>query len=258
MMTRYEASLDGKMLSDIDPAIYILDIAYGATRFSMAANDKPGRNGQRVTDRRARSTSVTISFAIRDQNTEKRQEICMRVQEWAMKGGYLTTGDKPGKRLAVICDSLPAIDSALKWTKALKMTLTAYEQPLWEDECPRIVGISGTSAQKSMYVPGIGAMARVEAEVKNVSGDTLDALTLTAGGTTFDFTGLALADGETLEIGYDESGLLSILAGGVSKMRCRTAQSDDDLMIKTGEAAQMRIDSGGDVSAIFKARGLWL
>ena len=258
MMTRYEAWLDKKSLSAIDPAIYILDIAYGAPRFAMAANDIPGRNGQRVTDRHAQSTSVTITFEIHERDIARRQEVCSRVQAWAMRGGFLTTNDRRGKRLAVICDSPPAIDSALKWTKAIKMTFTAYEQPFWEDEYPRSVTMSGANVSKSLYAPGFGAQTRVGASVKNQSGGAIDALTLKAGGTTVDFEGLGLADAATLEIGYDENGLLRIRAGDVSKMSCRTAASDDDLMIRTGRTETVSVYADGEVSATFKARGLYL
>lgn len=258
MMTRYEAWLDKKSLSAVDPSVYILDIAYGSPRFAIDTADKPGRNGQHVTGMNARNSSVVITFEIREQDTERRQEVCRRVQAWAMGGGVLTTRDRRGQRLCVICEDPAAISSALKWTQPLKITLTAYEQPFWEDEYPRSASVSGTNATKSLYVPGIGAQTRAEASVKNLSGGTIDALTLKAGGTTFDFVGLGLGAGETLEVGYDENDLLTIRVGDVSKMSCRTAESDDDLMLTTGKSESVSVYSGGEVSATFKARGLYL
>lgn len=258
MMTRYEAWLNKKSLSAIDPAIYIRDIAYDTTRFTATMSDKTGRDGQRVLDRHARSTSVVITIEIHEQDVARRQDVCSRVQAWAMGGGALTTNDKRGRQLNVICDNPPVITSALKWTQTLKITFTAYEQPFWEDEYPRSVPLNGTNVIKSMYVPGIGALTRVTASVKNVSGGTIDSLTLKAGSSTFDFAGLALADGETLTIDYDENGLLRIRAGDVSKMHCRTAESDDELLVETGKAHAMSVTAGGNVNAVFKARGLYL
>lgn len=258
MMTRYEAWLNKKSLSAIDPSIYILDIAYASPRFLTDASDIPGRNGQRVSGRYARTTSVVITIEIHEHDTARRQEVCRRVQAWAMKGGMLTTNDRRGQRLRVICDSPPDIASALKWTQPIKMTMTAYEQPFWEDEFQRSASVSGMNATKAMYVPGIGAQTRVEASAKNLSGSTIDALTLKAGGTTFDFAGLGLGAGETLEIGYDENDLLTIHVGDVSKMSCRTGNSDDDLMLTTGKTENVSVYSGGEVSATFKARGLYL
>lgn len=256
MMTRYEAWLNKKGLSTIDPSIYILDIAYSTPRMMTNTVDIAGRNGQRVISRLARNTSVVITIEIHEQDTARRQDVCRRVQEWAMQGGILTTRDRNGQRLCVICESPPDISSALKWTQALKMTFTAYEQPFWEDENPRSVTISG-AGEKSLYVPGIGAQTRVEATVSNTSGGIVNALTLKAGSTTMAFSGLGLANGAALEIGYDEKGLLTIHSAGVSKLSCRTAVSDDDLMIETGKHEKMSV-SGADVTATFRARGLYL
>lgn len=258
MMTRYEAWLDKKSLSVIDPSIYILDIAYASPRFLTDTSDIPGRNGRRVSGRYARTTSVVITIEIHEHDTARRQEVCRRVQAWAMKGGMLTTNDRRGQRLRVICDSPPDIASALKWTQPIKMTMTAYEQPFWEDEYPRTATLTGTSDSASLYVPGIGAQTRVEASVRNASGGTIEALTLAAGGTTMKFKGLALANGETLEIGYDENDLLTIHVGGTSKMSCRTGDSDDDLMADTGAHVALSVSAGADVSATFRARGLYL
>ncbi len=256
MTTRYEAWLDKKSLSAIDPAIYIRDIAYDAPRFAMTTSSIPGRNGQRIASRHAQSTSVTIAIEIHEQDIAKRQEICQRVQAWAAKGGSLTTNDRRGQRLRVICETPPVIASALKWTQPLKITFTAYEQPFWEDEYPRSVTLNGTGS-KSMYAPGIGVLTRVEVVARNTSGSTVNALTLKAGGTTMVFSGLGLASGETLEIGYDENGLLVIRSGSTSKMKCRTADSDDDLMIETGKNETVSV-SDADVNVTFKARGLYM
>ena len=258
MMTRYEVWLDKKSLSAIDPAIYILDISYGATHFLTTTHDKPGRNGQRVTGRQAQNTSVTVAIEIRERDIARRQDICRRVHEWAILGGMLTTNDRRGQRLAVICDNPPSIGSALKWTQTLKMTFTAYEQPFWEDEYPRAVTIAGKDAEKSLYVGGFGVLARVEAEVKNTSSKTVDALTLKAGGTTFEFAKLGLTAGGTLEIGYDKNDLLYIQTGDESKMHCRTAASDDELMVCTGTAEKMGVHADNEVSVTFKARRLYL
>ena len=258
MVTRYEAQLNHKSLSAIDDAICILDIAYGAPRLATAATDISGRNGQRVSSQRARNTSVEIKFEIHEQDTQRRQEICRRVQAWAMGGGVLTVNDRPRQRLCVICDSPPEISSALKWTQPLKMTFTAYEQPFWEDEYPRTATLSGESDRKTLYVPGIGAETRVEVKVSNTSSTPLDALTITAGGTTMEFEGLGLEAGEVLEIDYDERALLRIHAGGKSKMSCRTAASDDELLLETGKTSEVSVQADGPVSALIRARGLYM
>lgn len=258
MRTRYEAWLNKESLSAIDPSIMILDIAYGEPRFTQVLSDKPGRPGQHLTNRLLRSAQVTISMEIHEQRIEKRQNVCELVNRWAAKGGLLTTNDKRGKQLRVICESPPVIASALKWTQPVRLVFSAYEQPFWEDEYPVMEVLTGANAGASVYVPGIGAQTRAEVSVRNTSGDVLDALTVNAGGTTFDFEELGLADGETLEINHDENGLLRIRVGDVSKMACRTAESDDELLLTTGMWENVEVLAGGEVVATFKARGLYL
>lgn len=257
MRTRYEAWLDKNSLSAIDPAIYIRDIAYESPRFMTVANDIPGRNGQHVTKRYAQSSSVTISFEIHERDVERRQLICQQVQTWAANGGKLTTNDRRGQQLNVICDVLPEISSALKWTQALKITFAAYEQPFWEDEWPDVVTLNANES-KSLYVRGNGAQTRVEVSVTNTSGDVLDALTIEADASVFNLVGLTLANEETLVIDYDENGLLRMRVGEESKMVCRTAESSDDLLMKTGKFNTVSIVADGAVYAVFKVRGLYM
>lgn len=257
MMTRYEAWLDKKSLSAIDPSIYILDISYGEPRFTQTATDVPGRNGQRVTNRHAQSTSVTISLEIHEQDTAWRQDVCRRVQNWAAAGGVLTTNDRRGQQLNVVCERFPEIDSALKWTKPIKMVLTAHDQPFWEDDQARTVTLEGTDVSGELFAPGFGAKTRAEARVKNVSGGVIDVLGVQCGETWMAFDALGLGDGQTLEIGH-EDGLLFIRVGDVSKMACRSANSSDELMIETGRKETVRVLAAASVSAEISARGLYL
>lgn len=256
MITRYEAWLNKKSLSAIDPSIYIRDITYGAPTFSITANDIPGRNGQRVTSVLARSTGVVVTIEIHEQDVARRQDVCRRVQQWAMGGGELTTNDRRGQRLRVICEEPPSIASALKWTQALKMLFRTYAQPFWEDEYPRSATDKGGGT--TLYAPGFGDRTRVEAKVKNTSSQTVNTLTLHAGGTQMTFSGLGLASNATLVIDYDENDLLRIRVGNASKLGCRTAASDDDLMIKTGAPEALSATANAGVTATFYARGLYL
>lgn len=258
MMTRYAVWLDKKGLDAIDPSIFILDIAYGAPVFSNNTTDIPGRNGQRMSGRYVRSMSVTVTVEIHEYDVARRQDVCQKIQRWAMNGKVLTTNDRKGQRLRVICENPVEITSALKWTQPLKMIFTAYEQPFWEDEHPRSVTLDSVNMSKPLYTPGIGAQTRVEVTVKNVSGDAIETLTLKAGSTQMRFEGLALAANDALEIGYDENDLLFIRTGEGSKMRCRTATSDDDLMVETGKSETMSAECDAAVSVTFRTRGLYM
>lgn len=258
MMTRYRAALDGHELDAIDPDIYIIDIAYHAPDMETVTAELGAGDGIAVLSRRTQSSRVTVSFAVREQDTMRRQDVVRRVQTWAMRGGMLTTSDRPGTRLNVICERPPSVSSALKWTETMQAAFAAYEKPFWEDAYPRTVTISGANGGARLYMPGVGAMTHAEAEVRNTSDRRVDAVTVQAGASRIELRGLELESGQTLTIDHDEKGRIRIRAGEKSKMACRTAESDDELLMETGASSDVRVTADADVQAIIRARGLYL
>ena len=95
----------------------------------------------------------------------------------------------------------------------------------------------------------------------NESGGTVDTADITIGASTMLFTGLGLADGETLVIDYRDDGLLQIrIRSGSSyrsAMSARTAESDDEFFIEPGETSA-RFRSEGACSLAVSARGRFL
>lgn len=258
MRTRYEATLNGRDLSTIDDSILIMDIANDASQTSKTVDDIAGHDGQRMKNKHVRRAGVVITFEIHSRDIRHRQEVCQKVQGWARGGGVLKTNDRIGQMILVECDEPPSIRSALKWTQALQIRFAAYDPPYWQDERARSVVIAGTSGEAALYVPGIADKTRVSARVKNTSSVTVNRLTLRAGATWMEFTGLALPAGETLVIDHDENGLLRIRVGEESRMQCRTAESSDELLCTCGEKNQMTISAGAKVEVTFETRGLYL
>lgn len=258
MVTRYSVWLNKKGLSELDPSIIVLDIAYGAPKIANTTFARAKAPGMAVVKRHVQGTSVTITFEIHDWNTRRRQMTLQKIQQWAAKGGWLSTNDRPAQRLMVICDSLPTITSALKWTEKIKMTFTAYERPYWEDEYERQASVSGVNGNSSLYVGGVADESPVSANVTNTSGQTVNSLSLSVGDTFFEFENLGLAPGGVLKIGYDDSGILHMRVGDVSKMDKRTGASSDNLMTVCGAHTKCSVIADNAVSVIFKARGLYL
>lgn len=256
MKTRYELAINGTQLHVLSDRIMILDISHGTARTEVVSNNIPNRNGQRVAGRYVRSVSVTVTFEIHTPDIEERQRVMDSIVSLASEAEYITTNDKPEKVLYAVCDTLPAIDSVLKWTKPIKMTFTAYDVPYWQSEYPVGVEIEGRSGEDTMYVDGNGALARVSVSVQNATQGTLNDVTVGVGDTKIALTGLSLYPGEELEIGH-ENGLLYIRGASGSKMKCRTAESSDELLIKTGTRQTVFVQAGGNVRASFSARGLF-
>lgn len=258
MTSRYRCALDGIELGEIDESLIITDIAYDAPARSISTAENGRYDGARVTRVRTVSQSVTISFEIHERDTRRRMEVCSAAQAWAMRGGYLTTGDRPGQRLFVLCDTPPMIASALRWTDRIRMRLVSYALPFWEDELPTRCALNGTSGEKTVFAPGFAADPFVEAQVKNTGGGVVNALTLRAGDTKLVFGALGLQSGGTLSVAYEAGHVLSIRVGGETAYHRRLLQSDDDLRMKVGKRNGLSFEAGGTVNVTYTFRGLYV
>lgn len=254
MRTRYLVGLDGVELSSIAPEIIVTDITHNAPVREVRASDIAGRNGKLYTRTVTSSTGVTVSFEIHTPDVRRRAAIMEDVQRWAMPGGVLTTSDRPNRVLRVVCESLPTIGSAQKWTGVCSIGFVAYAVPFWEDETPRRVSITGNGS-KSLFVPGFAAPASVEAKVTNTGSGAISTVTLTAGDTSMTFAGLALGAGQTMTIAHDAHGLLTARIGGASVLDKRTAASSDELELEPGRNATLTITTNGTASTVFEVRG---
>ena len=254
MRSRYLVGLDGVELSAIAPEIIVTDITHNAPVREARASDIAGRNGKLYTRTVTSSAGVTVFFEIHTQDVRRRALIMEDVQRWAMPGGVLTTSDRPDRVLRVVCESLPTVGSAQKWTGVCSIGFVAYAVPFWEDETPRWVSITG-NGRKSLFVTGFAAPAVVEARVTNTGSGTISSVTLTAGETSMTFAGLALKSGQTLTVSHDERGLLTARIGGTSVLGKRTAASSDELELEPGKNATLSVTTNGTASTTFEVRG---
>ena len=257
MRTRYLVGLDGVELSAIAPEIIVTDITHNAPVREVRASDIAGRNGKLYTRTVTSSTGVTVSFEIHTPDVRRRASLMEEVQRWAMPGGVLTTSDRPDRVLRVVCDSLPTIGSAQKWTGVCSIGFVAYAVPFWEDETPRFVSITGNGS-KSLFVPGFAAPAGVEAKVTNTGSSSISSVTLTAGETSMTFSGVALEAGQTMTISHDARGLLTARIGGASVLDKRTPASSDELELDPGKHATLSVTTDGTASTTFEVRGRYV
>ena len=248
------AALDGVELSAIAPEIIVTDITHNAPVREVRASDIAGRNGKLYTRTVTSSTGVTVSFEIHTQDVRRRALIMEDVQRWAMPGGVLTTSDRPDRVLRVVCESLPTVGSAQKWTGVCSIGFVAYAVPFWEDETPRLVNITGNGS-KNLFVPGFAAPASVEAKVTNTGSGTISSVTLTAGDTSMTFAGVALGAGQTMKLSHDARGLLTARIGSASVLDKRTAASSDELELDPGKNAALSVTTNGTASTTFEVRG---
>lgn len=259
MIMRYRCAIDGKELDAIDESIYITDIRETAPKMRTESVLNAIYSGTRITRRTRQSLSVKISFAIRERDVFQRQRIMQQINAWA-KEGYLTLSTRPGQRLRVIPEALPATDSALRWWDTLTMDFAAYALPYWQDQIPTSAVLSGTEGTKTVFVPGDAWEEEdvfVEADVTNKGSASMNALTLTAGDTYFRFASLNLPPGKTLNITYEDDGILRILTDGASALAKRLPESSDDLRLPIGKSGALSVSADQSVSMTYRFRGVY-
>lgn len=250
MRTRYTAYMDGKGLQDIDPTIVITDIREKAPSMRNITSEKGWGHGSRFVAGFRESLAVGIRFMIREYDVNKRRDICSRIRAWAQEG-YLTDSEHQGQRLYVVCTAFPNVDSAMKWTTELDLTLTAYDVPYWENETPSKASTSGTSGTLALAMTG---STDAPLNLLVTTADTMTDFSITVNGASMTFTGLNVTK---LEITHDNRGILSVKAGDASGLGKRTSASSDDLTVHYG-ANTLSYSCNTTCTVIATARGRYL
>lgn len=250
MKTRYSVWMNNQGLQDLDERIYITDIKENDPKQRMITAEKPIGGGTRLLRVMRESLSVVVRFAVREYDTARRRDILTRIRAWAREG-YLSTSDRPGQRLYVVCEKIPTADSALKWTGEMEMTLTAYAVPWWEDETPTRATYTGTNGTAALMCRGDEG-GLLDAEI--TTAGTVTSMSIKVNGRSFVFSGLSLAGGSRVTISHDKDGVLSIKAGSVSLLPKRTAASADELLLASG-GNTITFTANASCTAVFSARG---
>lgn len=253
MISRYHATLNGVGLDAISPKIYIQDISYLPPGHQRATFSVARRDGGRILNRYKEKAGCTITFVIREYNPNKRQSICQSVCAWARDGGVLKTSDRQGQQLNCVCETLPYIASAHKWTDPLSITFSAYVLPYWQDDIQTIASATGTRGSKNIFVPGSAPEAYLSARI--VAGSALTWLSLSTATTGITLNNLSLPAGGTILIDYDENMVQRIRQGNTSILGKRVG--DDDLIVTCGKVNTFAYDCSGSMTVTMMVRGLW-
>ena len=244
MMNRYGVWLDGLPLHEIDPSIILTDIIEQPAVVDVISYPRAQGSGLRIAKRTRQSLSVSVRFAIWEYDVTRRKAVMQKIVTWAKSGKYLAINDRPGQRLRVEVDSMPTIQSALKWTQDLTITFTAYAMPFWESDD---VHMLTTSDVASMMIMGDGDQTLVDATIQvEEEGD----VTVKADNTTITLTDVS----GTINITHGDDGILRITAGEDSLLSHREPKSSDDLIATPGRVNEFSVIGG---TATFRVRGVW-
>lgn len=184
----------------------------------------------------------------------------------------LEINTRKGKYLRVDVGVPPALDSSLKWTQDLTLTLTAYAEPYWQSATRLDVSADLHDENGVYYLNTVAKPVSNAGEVpvtfsiRNDSSDmALTELEVKCGETYINLTGIAVNPGMPVILSYTNDGILQIidlgasaLGGDASLLRYRTAESSDELLMQTGMENQLQIRADAPVSGSIVIRERWL
>ena len=249
MTTRFSCALNGVTPESIDPALRVTDLTELPPRRRVASIPTV-RHGLMLLRRVRESLTVRVSFIIPEYDPARRRALLSKLHAWADPGGLLTTSDRPGQQLTVVCDTLPML-SAMSWSDEIHIDFTAYANPFWEYAEATQALTSDTSV---LTLPGDAEEIPVSCRVTNTGTDALTTLTLRCGDTQMTFTGLTLEPGDTFTL--DASGRpLTAYINNESMLLHRTAESSDLLLADGGTETPVSVTADQTVHAAFSARG---
>lgn len=239
MQLKHRVALDGIELDSIDSRIIITKIEETDGKEQFSSVSLWGAAGSRVTELHRDYLDVIVRFCIRVRKRDMatREEILEKVNNWAWAGGWLTTNYKANRQIRVFRLQAAGMGDPWEWTKEFSLTFRACGVPYWQEQYGPVLEKRNASSGSLNF--GIDGSADGIANVtfKNTSGGTINTFSISTPQGTMEFTGLGLANGETLEISHPDNGvrsLLSIKIGNRSALACRTPASANDLIVRPG------------------------
>jgi hypothetical protein len=256
MILSRRAALGGIQMDELHEAIVIRGIDPGTPQRTLTGVSRMSGAGQRVTEDRWETLEAKITWAI---DIPKRQMAARRriyemVTAWAGRCGWLTLSGMEGRRLFVDKVILSGHQDLWEWTEEYEITLRAYNVPFWQSDLPSQASGQMSAGRVWLNVEG-DVESPVDVSFQNVSGATIQNISVSAGGKTIALTGIALGGTETLTITHGEDGLLRIMAGSRSVYSKYTGA--DDLIVIPGRVA---VDVSSQRAGILTATnwGRWL
>lgn len=243
MFNKWSVSLNGEDLGSLDRRIMVQGIAERAGIMQTVAQQKGSGKGQHIGSTNRQYVDVTVSFnfyGVGRGSEEERARLFDMVVGWAACGGWLMSNFRSGKRINVICQTLPEPgDFRSDWSKDYSVVFRAYEVPYWQDVATTAVQIGRTHSGSVSVTGEHSADSPIGFTAKNLNSSIMNTLTVTANGKSMSFSGLGLGYNDMLQVDYTEDGvqrIRKISAGGnvMTAMGARTAASADDLWFKHG------------------------
>ena len=250
MITSKRVSLAGEQLDELDNRIVIRSVDTGVPHEAVSAVSRMGGYGMRMTSQHWETLEVGVTFAIDvpKRNMALRREIFDTVKSWAMKCGWLTTNEQPGKRMYADKCVIPNSADLWDWTDEYTIIFRAYNVPFWQDAEATTVTGTLASGNVSLFVHG-NVESVLDVTFENTSGGVIDNFSISVSSSTLNLTGINLANGSTLTITHGTDGILRIRKG-VSTSLLDKRSGSDDLYAKPGTRSVAVVADGEGVLTV--------
>lgn len=239
MQLAHRAALNGVQLDDIDPRIIIKGIEGGAGKETVSSVSTGKGDGTRITGKRRDTVEVSVRFSmnIRRDSLTERATVLEAINAWAAHGGWLTVNYKPNRRLWVDEVTTPGEGDLWKRFNEYTITFKAHAVPYWQEEAAASASSGSASSGSGAIAVAGSAVTVADAELVNLSGATINTVSIAIGGNVMSFEGLGMGSGESLAIDHLITGgknVIRIRVGGRSAMAMRTEGSADEFEVTPG------------------------
>ena len=136
---------DGKSLDSV-AKVKIDDIYVSAISYEPVSRPRAIRGGADFVRNRCGTRTVTITFALLDDNKVSRQAQLMAVSEWAKtdKEYQLDLPGHPNHYLMCVCTSKPEPSLRQWWESKLRLVFTCFDNPYWNSIKEKSVACGST------------------------------------------------------------------------------------------------------------------
>lgn len=256
-MIRY----DGIPLASVSASIGILDIQEKPPTIQTVTASRTKADGLRRLYKKKTVRVIAVEFDIFEQDPVLRREILNDVLLWAdgKEDKWLSFDYNGNRHLVATCTKYPEY-SAKDPSKSLKMEFTSYD-PYWSDDQPTTLSFTtaaNTRYTGSVIVGGSAKNCPLCFEVANVGTVSMNSVNVTAGSASITLSGLALAVGAKLVVGYDDDGLMYMRIGSTSVLNKRTDASSDELILEQRAVNTVTVLTSTKANVKLMARGLSL
>ena len=257
MISRYEVTLGSAKMSAIDQNLLILDVQYSGIDIQRQEYTVANLDGYDIARTYHGKQTVTVSFALRIYDIAKRNEACQKVNEWANSSTVLKVNDRKDQFLTVHCEQYATVSSVRDWTEPLTVVFATDYVPFWQSVEYKTLTLSGTNPKGTLKLDGNVGSALVNVDI-TADVAIKKAATIEVGSTRIELDDIPTGEGQKIVISYTKNRYIKITVVGSSALRKVKGTSSDLLLAKCGASTNVSITTGSKVTAVIKARGLWL